>query len=78
MCGPDAVRTWIRPPHQSNALHFDRSAAAAAPPVVAAAAPAASGPHFYTCIGGQGAGAVNWTPFDMSVLQVRYPMQFFY
>ena len=25
-----------------------------------------------------GAGAVNWSPFDMSGLEVRYPMPFFY
>ena len=33
-------------------------------------------------IGGRGfvggAGAVNWSPFDMSGLEVRYPMPFFY
>ena len=40
-----------------------------------------SGPHFSACIGGRGgvggAGAVNWSPFDMSGLEVRYPVPFF-
>ena len=61
-----------------NQMHFILTG----PPPLRRRCAATSGPHFYICIGGRGgvggAGAVNWSPFDMSGLEVRYPMPFFY